>query len=181
MNQNFFFFYNNLIKLSLINSFNFKNSYNISKQNKIILSFNIKDSFLDITSVYFPKTLWLLEHISLQKGHIVNLKTKRFGRNQRRVIFSSRATLRNINLFDFIYFFLCFICFNLFRKFLSFNDKLDRLTANYSFFISDINVYPGFLEDFFKWLYPVMINIIIGNYDLVFNQHILQELGFNVV
>lgn len=180
MNNNFFFSNNLLLKLSLINSFNFKNSYSVPIYNKVILNFSIRDSYIDTTSVYFPKTLWLLEHISLQKGYVINLKTKRIGRNQRRVIFSSQVILRNLNFLNFIYFFLSFIIYNIFRKFLTYNIKIDKLTGNYSFLLKDINIYPGFLEDFFKWFYPLMVNIIINHYDLVINQHILQELGFNV-
>lgn len=180
MNTNYKRIFNSLVDLSIANSFIYKNSHSIGKYNKIILSFNIRDSYLETTSVIFPKTLWLLEHIGLQKGYIINLKTKRVGRNQRRVVFSSQVILRNKNLINFIYFFLCFIVYNIFRKFLSYNYKLDKLTGDYSFSIKDINVYPGFLEDFFKWFYPLLINIIINNYDLILNQHILQEIGLNV-
>jgi ribosomal protein L5 len=181
MNQNYRKITNNLIDLSLINSFNYKNSHRLLKYNKIILSFNIRDSLLDITSIYFPKTLWLLEHIGLQKGCIVNLKTKRFGRNQRRVIFSSQVILRQNRFLDFFYFFLCFIVHGLFRKFLTYNFKIDRLTGDYSFLIKDLNVYPGFLEDFFKWFYPISVNIIMSEFDLIINQHIFQEMGLNVI
>jgi len=86
--------------------------------NKIILSFNIRDSLLDTTAVYFPKTLWLLEHIGLQKGCIVNLKTKRVGRNQRRVIFSSQVVLRNVRFLDFIYFFYVLLFMEFLENFL---------------------------------------------------------------
>jgi ribosomal protein L5 len=171
---------NYLINLSLINSFCYKNSHQIKNFNKVILGFNIRNSLLDTTAVYFPKTLWLLEHIGLQKGYVVNLKTKRVGRNQRRVIFSSQVVLRNLRFLDFIYFFLCFIIYGIFRKFLTYNFKIDRLTGDYSFIIKDINVYPGFLEDFFKWFYPLLINVILTQFDLSINQHILQELGLHV-
>jgi hypothetical protein len=170
----------NLINLSLINSFYYRNSYKINGFNKIILGFNIRDSLLDTTAVYFPKTLWLLEHIGLQKGFVINLKTKRVGRNQRRVIFSSQVILRNNRFLDFVYFFLCFVIHGIFRKFLNYNFKIDRLTGDYGFLLKDINVYPGFLEDFFKWFYPLLINIVLKQYDLTVNQHILQEIGLNV-
>jgi len=172
---------NLLINLSLINSFNYKNSYQIKTFNKIVLSFNIRDSLLDTTTVYFPKTLWLLEHIGLQKGYVVNLKTKRVGRNQRRVIFSSQVVLRNIRFLDFIYFFLSFVIYGIFRKFLVYNFKMDRITSDYSFLLKDINTYPGFLEDFFKWFYPILVNVILSQFDLVINQHILQELGLTII
>jgi ribosomal protein L5 len=171
---------NYLINLSLINSFFYKNSHQIKNFNKVILGFNIRDSLLDTTAVYFPKTLWLLEHIGLQKGYVVNLKTKRVGRNQRRVIFSSQVVLRNSRFLDFIYFFLCFIIYGIYRKFLTYNLKIDRLTGDYSFVIKDVNVYPGFLEDFFKWFYPLLINLILTQFNLSINQHIFQELGLYV-
>ncbi len=181
MNTNFSTINNNLINLSLVNSFNYKNSFSFSNYNKIILGFNIRDSYIETTSVYFPKTLWLLEHIGLQKGHVITLKTKRVGRNQRRVIFSSQVILRKNQFFNFIYFFLCFAIYGFFRKFISFNLNMDRLTGDYSFLIKDINIYGGYLEDFFKWFYPILVNLVMSHFDVVLNQHILQELGFNVV
>lgn len=181
MNITFLKSTNYLVNLSLINSFSYKNSHHIKYFNKIILCFNIRDLLLDTTSVYFPRTLWLLEHIGLQKGCVVNLKTKRVGRNQRRVLFSSQLILRSVRFFDFIYFFLCFVIYGIFRKFLNYNFKIDRLTGDYFFLLTDINIYPGFLEDFFKWFYPLLVSIILNQFDLSINQHVLQEIGFNVI
>jgi hypothetical protein len=180
MNTNLNNINNFLISLSLINSFYYKNSYLLYKKKKIILNFNIQDFDIDNTSVYFPKTLWLLEHIGLQKGIVINLKTKRVGRNQRRVNFSSQIVLRNNKFLNFLYFFLCFLIYGFFRKFLIYNNKIDKITGDYLFLIKDINIFPGLLEDFFKWSYSILVKIIVSDYNIITNQHVFQELGLTL-
>ena len=52
------------------------------------------------------------------------------------------------------------------------------MTGDYSFLIKDINTYPGFLEDFFKWFYPILINIVLEHFDLTYKSTYFARVRF---
>ena len=55
-----------------------------------------------------------------------------------------------------------------------------NLNGEYSFFIKDINAYPGFIDRFFKWKYPLIINISFNKNNFFMSNLLLQELGFEI-
>src|SRR5258708_3828437 len=89
---------NNLNCLCIINSCLNHNSLVIPTIDKLFLGFKIDGAEFNETSVVFPKTLWLLEHMVSQKVVVKTLKTMRVGRNERRIFFSAQVVLRGLKL-----------------------------------------------------------------------------------
>lgn len=87
MNSSNKFFIDSINKFSLINSFSFKNYYKVDTLDKIVIGLKINSSDFEDTAVVFPRALWLLEHVSMKKPLLSTLKTKRIGRNERRIFF----------------------------------------------------------------------------------------------
>lgn len=168
---------NYLIKCSLINSFNYKNFHQINTFDKLIINMRINISLNEETAAVFPRTVWLLEHLSGQKPVVNRLKTLRIGRNQRRIFFSTSVFLRQLNFYNFIYFYNCLLIRSIKKRESFFNRKLNKFDGNYSFTIKNINVFPGYLEDFFKWPYFVNFDFLLHNYDININRMLLQEFG----
>jgi ribosomal protein L5 len=177
MNTNNKSTFNYIEKYSLADNFFFNNQFQIQTFDKLIINMRINISLNEETAVIFPRTIWLLEHMSGQKPFVKNLKTKRIGRNQRRIYFSTSVTLRNNKMLSFIYFYNCFLIKTVIKRLVFYNRKINKFDGNYSFTIKNINVFPGYLEDFFKWPYFVNFNFVLRNYDVNVNKTILQNLG----
>jgi hypothetical protein len=143
---------------SLINTFNYKNAFFKISLNKLNLNFSIRNTD-NLNSVFFPKTLWLLEDIGFKKSITLNVKAKRTGRNERRVFFSSSNTLRGSDYLSFLYFYFCFCNVPVWQKYVYINRKFDLISSYYSFAVRNITVFPGLLENFYKWEYPIFMNL----------------------
>jgi hypothetical protein len=170
------------LDFSLINTFNYKNAFLKISLNKLELNFSIRNTD-NLNSVFFPKTLWLLEDIGFKKSVSLKVKAKRTGRNERRVFFSSVNTLRASDYLSFVYFYFSFCVVPIWQKYVYVNRKLDFFSSHYNFSIKNITVFPGLLENFYKWEYPIFMNLslkktYISNY--LHNIQFLQEIGFSI-
>lgn len=174
MNKNSKFLFCYVSNVFLINNFKYNNPYQIYNFDKFILDIKINTSLYEEESAIFPKAMWLLEHITGQKPFVKNLKTTRIGRNQRRIFFSTKVSIRNLKVFNFIYFYNSFIIKSIKKRSVFYNRKINSLDGNYMYSIKDINIFPGYVEDFFKWPFFINCNFVLKNYDIIYNKTVLQ-------
>jgi ribosomal protein L5 len=172
-----------LTKTFLLHNATLLSPLNLSLLDKILMSAAILDSSTE-KNTNFSKTTWLLEHVATRKTFTKNYKTKRVGRNERRVVFSISVAIRKSKMFNFLYFFSLFVLPNFKKKLLRMPLKLN-LQGNYLFLVKDISVFPGYLETFFKWRYFLFFQVSLNRFkkypkhrgSKITNRYLLQDLS----
>jgi hypothetical protein len=172
-----------LTKTFLLHNTTLTSPFNLSVLDKILMSAAILDSSIE-KNTNFSRTTWLLEHVATRKTCTRNYKTKRVGRNERRVVFSISVAVRKSKVLNFLYFFSLFVLPNFRKKLLRMPLKLN-LEGNFLFLVKDISVFPGYLETFFKWRYFLFFQVSLNHFKKytkyrglkITNRYVLQDLS----
>lgn len=175
-----------LTKAFLLQSATLSSPYNLSLIDKILVSSTINDTSVE-KNVNFVKDKWLLEHVSTQKTFLRNYKIKRVGRNERRVVFSISVINRKVRVVNFLYFFINFVLPNFKKRFLRMRRRLN-VSGGLIFAVKNVNVFPGYLEMFFKWRYFLFFEFRLKfpkKYAVhrglkIMNKYQIQELGLKI-
>jgi hypothetical protein len=175
-----------LNKSFLVQNSTIASPYNFSLVDKISISATVNDTSIE-KNVNFVKDNWMLEHVSSQKALVTNYKTKRVGRNERRVIFSLSVVNRKIRIINFLYFFINFVLPNFRRRFLRMQKRLS-VGGHLDFIVKNVIVFPGYLEMFFKWRYFLFFELRLKfpkKYSFrrglkVINKYQIQDLGLKI-
>lgn len=136
---------------TLLNKFDFENAYAFPKLDKIVLNTFIQDLDNPVSS-YYPRSISLVETLTVQKVIIKNVKKTLKGKKSYQVSVSHNVILRKDALYNFLNFFLYFGTKGLEEKFLKYNYHLNDY-GSYYFRIRDVTALPGLAEEFFKWPY----------------------------
>lgn len=162
-------------KISLINVFYFVNYYEIF--DFFFLDLTMKISNLDSeVHFFYARTTLLLDMIAGQKSSVLNYYKSIKGKDTYKVIYVSRVTLRKQNLLNFFYFLLFLSSKNIYKKYYTMSN-LCYENGNFSLVLKDISVFPGFLEYFFKWEYPLLIKFLFSRSGFLINEFYFKNLG----
>ncbi len=164
--------YQNIIDFDFINKFHVNTAYKIPRLEKIILRSSIRDSDYE-QSVYFPKSIFLLEIITFQRAFVKNYKTSMKGKGQRQCSFNGIVTLRHNQMYNFINYFLHFVFLALKNNFLTINLLNDENT--FSFCLKDVTIFPGVAEHFIKWPYPLFFTLLLNTRNRYYLQFFLRN------
>lgn len=169
-----------------INCFFFNNFFRFKCVKLLKLSSNIQDLKTINSFIYF-KTMALHETLSFRKPFLLNynkfLKKKKF----MKLSFTCQNSLRKLDFYNFLYFFIFFTTSNFSLKFIKISKNLN-IYNNYYFSLKKISVFPGVLEYFYKWPYKINFFIIFENFcenkknklkiNKIFCLNFLRFLGF---
>lgn len=161
------------------NVFRFNNCFNFKSINSLNIMINIED-LKSVKPYVFFKSMALLESLTCQKSFLKNyskLKKKKSFLNK---IFTCKTTLRKVHLFNFLYLFIFFSTINFSLKFIKIS-KILNYNNNYSFTLKNITVFPGVLENFYKWSQKLSFYLIFNSSkinDQTQSLFLLRNYGF---
>jgi ribosomal protein L5 len=140
-----------VVNFFLINKFTCSNVYKFPSIKKVILNTFVQDLEISV-SVYYPRSLLLLENLSFRKPIIKNIKKTLKGKKSYQICVSHLITLRKNFSFNFFNFFLYFFTRGMDEKFIKYNLFMSK-QGNYYVRVKDVSSLPGMSEQFFKWPY----------------------------
>src|ERR1700722_19504515 len=172
------FFFQNLVNVSdfsMIDRFFFLNIRSIPKLKNISVSLVIRD-MKDEKNRWFTKAITLMESITGRRPHILFYKKYLKGRGLRQQCYAVHVSLIKPFFFNFLSFCVYFLFPYLSKDnfFLEINNSFIN-NSNFFFFIREPTLFPGTLENFLKWPYPLSIIFLIDNYNVFYFYYILRN------
>jgi ribosomal protein L5 len=134
-----------------MNKFQCSNIYQFPSIKKVVLNTFVQDLETAV-SVYYPRSLLLLENLSSRKSIIKSIKKILKGKKSYQVSVSHLITLRKDLFFNFLIFFIYFFTKGMEEKFIKYNLFMSD-QGNYYIRVKDVPSLPGMSEEFFKWPY----------------------------
>lgn len=169
-----------ILNFSLANKFFFPNAHDLPYLDKVVLNSFVSDLDNPVSS-YYPRSLSMVESLTVQKVIIKNVKKTLKGKKAYQVVVSHNIVLRKEFLYNFLIFFIYFGTRGLEEKFLKYNYHLNE-DGSYYLRIRDVTALPGLAEEFFKWPYMLdcfFVSKKINNYLL--SKFFFRYLGFPFV
>jgi ribosomal protein L5 len=183
MNCFFFQNLNNVSDFSMIDRFFFLNVKSIPKLKNINVSLVIRD-MKDEKNRWFTKAVTLIESITGRRPHILFYKKYLKGRGLRQCCYSVKASLTKPFFFNFLSFCVYFLFPYLSKDIFSLDlNRVLRRSNNIMVFLKEPTLFPGTLENFLKWPYPLSIIFLLNSYNVFYCYYILRNffISFNSI
>jgi ribosomal protein L5 len=142
---------------------------------KILISFNISN-LKEIEDNIIVKFFYFLEVIGAQKNFIKNYKKKTL--KVKNLSLTGQITLRGFKIYNFFDFFFFFIYPAFKKNFININISINSL-GNITLNIKDLVFFPGLQEEN-QYIYPIKIDIIFNNSNLLITNFFLKEFDINL-
>jgi len=166
----------------MIDRFFFSRVQNIPKLQNITSSLVIRD-LKDEQNRRFTQGVNLLENVTGRRPHISLYKKYLKGRGIKQQCFSIKVSMTKPFFFNFlsfcVYFLFPYLSDNAF--FIKAGNNVLKRNNNIVIFLKEPTVFPGTLENFLKWPYPLFIVILLNNYNIFYSYYVLRNfyISFN--